>query len=92
MFGNVIQSFYIWLMKRMAPIPRNVECSATIVRSNKNVIMYDVTIEHEIIAYYVGVNNPDPSLVEFNDLESATLFYDKLDIRVEMASRGICLN
>lgn len=54
--------------------------------------MYDVTIEHEIVGYYVGVNNPDPSLIEFIDRETANAFYDKLDMRVEMANRGISLN
>ena len=70
----------------------NIECFTTVVRSNRNAIMYDVCIDHEIIGYFVGVNNPDPSLVEFTDRKSADEFYDKLDIRVEMKKRGICLN
>ena len=88
-FGNVIQTFYIWCMKRMASIPRNIECLTHVVRSNQNVVMYDVTMDHEIIGYFVGVNNPDPCLVEFVDRKAADAFFDKLDTRVEMSKRGI---
>ena len=91
-FGNVIDKFYIWCMKRMAPIPGNIECLTHIVRSNVNVVMYDVTMDNEIIGYFVGVNNPDPCLVELSDREAADDFFDKLDMRVAMAERGICLN
>ena len=89
---KVIRFLYIWCMKRAAPIQMNTECFATVVRTNENVVMYDVTIDHEIISYYVGANNPDPCLTEFIDRESADAFFDKLDVRIKMAKRGICLN
>ena len=53
--------------------------------------MYDVTIDHEIIGYFVSIHN-NATEVEFTDRDAANIFFDKLDIRVEMAMRGICLN
>ena len=92
-FGNYIEVFYIWCMKFLAPIPSNIECRATIIRSNKNVVMYDVSIDHEIIGYFVGINTPyNENMVEFIDHDAADIFFDKLNIRVEMSKRGICLN
>ncbi len=94
LFGNVVQTFYIWCMKRLAPISNNIECVASIVRMNNNVIMYDAIIEHEIIGYFVGLNTYPPTerYMEFTDREAADAFFDKLDVRVTMAERGICLN
>lgn len=81
-------------MKRMAPISNNVECVASIVRMNDNVVMYDAIIEHEIIGYFVGLRTYPPTqmLMEFTKREDADRFFDKLDLKVEMAKRGICLN
>lgn len=81
-------------MNYLAPTPRNTECHATVIRSNGNVVMYDVTMDHEIIGYFVGIKSEPPieTMVEFIDLEAADTFFDKLAIRVEMARRGICLN
>lgn len=82
------------LLKWLAPIPSPVDCVAHIVHSNQNVIMYDVTIDHEIMGYFVGINSNPPAerLVEFTEREAAEDFYSKLNVRVEMAKRGICLN
>lgn len=92
-FGKVIQTAYIWCMKFLAPIHRNAECRTTVVRSNENVVMYDVTIGHEIIAYFVGINtHSNETMVEFVDRGAADTFFDKLGVRVEMSKRGICLN
>lgn len=90
--ANGIRMLYIWIMKFVAPIHRTGEYCTTVVKSNRNVVMYDVIIDHEIIGYFVGLTGPNPSLVEFNDKETADVFYDKLDMRVEMAKRGISLN
>jgi hypothetical protein len=56
--------------------------------------MYDVTIDHEIIGYFVGIKNESPAETfnEFTDRKAADVFFDELSIRVEMAKRGICLN
>ena len=78
-------------MNYLDPIPRNTECHATVIRSNENVVMYDVTMDHEIIGYFVAIKTNE-TMVEFTDRESADTFFDKLDVRVEMAKRGICLN
>jgi len=78
----------------MAPTPRNGECVTQVVRETDNVAMFDVTIDHEIIGYFVGIKSvagPD-TFIEFADREPADKFFDKLDVRVEMANRGICLN
>lgn len=92
-FGIVIQTAYIWCMKFLAPIHRNSEHRATVVKSNENVVMYDVTLDHEIIAYFVGINtHSNETMIEFVDLDAAETFFDKLSVRVEMAKRGICLN
>ena len=85
---------YIWCMNYLDPIPRNAECFATVIRSKNNVVMYDVTIDHEIIGYFVGIKSDSPAetFIEFIDREAANTFFDKLGVRVEMAKRGICLN
>ena len=85
---------YIWCMKRAAPIQMNTECFATVIRTNENVVMYDVTIDHEIIGYFVGMKSEPPidTMVEFTDREDAITFFDELVTRVWMVRRGICLN
>ena len=70
------------------------ECVASIIRSTENVVMYDVIMEHEIMGYFVAVKRypSTETFVEFTEKDAADVFFDKLDIRVEMAKRGICLN
>lgn len=80
-------------MKHLTPVP-NSECVAQVIRADDNVVMYDVTIDHEIIGYFVGIKNESPAETfnEFTDRKDADVFFDELSIRVEMAKRGICLN
>ena len=80
-------------MKHLTPIP-NSECVAQVIRADDNAVMYDVTIDHEIIGYFVGIKSDSPAetMVEFIDRKAADIFFDKLSVRVQMAKRGICLN
>ena len=54
----------------------------------------ELLIEHEIIGYFVGLRTyPTTQMwMEFTDREAADAFFDKLDTRITMAKRGICLN